>query len=119
MITLLILSYLRILFIFWPLFTAFLKTDDANNFNPFIINNLDISSQSTNISEMPNENNENFERQKTQNIIIENKKEFTINVDIKNFELKKTKKGKKIPKFLRILLIIFFLSISQTKHFLI
>ena len=88
MITLLILSYLRILFIFWPLFTAFLKTDDANNFNPFIINNLDISSQSTNISEMPNENNENFERQKTQNIIIENKKEFTINVDIKNFELK-------------------------------
>ena len=37
---------------------------------------------------MPNENNENFERQKTQNIIIENKKEFTINVDIKNFELK-------------------------------
>ena len=64
---------------------------EDNRNNPFL-------NVSTNISEISN-GIENFVKEKTKNIIIENKTEFSISVDIKNFELKnKIDKLDKIDK---------------------
>ena len=87
MLAFIILDYLRILFNIWPFFVICIKTEDDNNFNPFRGNILNISRKTTNISEISNRI-ENFVKQRTKNIIIENKKEFSIDVDIKNLELK-------------------------------
>ena len=60
-----------------------------NNINNFIINELN------NDSTRGNENiniEDNFFKQKTRNIIIENKKEFDIETNIKNFSLDKNNK---------------------------
>ena len=50
-----------------------------------------ISRCSTNIEQNDN-NNDNFDIQKTRNIIVENKNEYSINIDIKNFSLNKDEK---------------------------
>ena len=86
MLAFIILSYLRILFIMWTPLIDDIKREDINNFNPFRGNILNISRKTT-ISEISN-GIENFAKQRTKNIIIENKKEFSIDVDIKNLELK-------------------------------
>ena len=55
------------------------------NRNFFLRNFESISRQSTKISEI-SRGNEDFVKQNTQNIIIENKEEFKINTNIKNIE---------------------------------
>ena len=50
-----------------------------------------ISRCSTNIEQNDN-NNDNFDIQKTRNIIVENKNEYSIDIDIKNFSLNKDEK---------------------------
>ena len=52
-------------------------------------NSNNISRCSTNIEENNENNNNNNDVQKTRNIIIENKKEYSIDVDIKNYSVNK------------------------------
>ena len=52
-----------------------------------------ISRCSTDIEQNDNNNNnDNFDIQKTRNIIVENKNEYSIDIDIKNFSLNKDEK---------------------------
>jgi hypothetical protein len=84
----LILTYIRLLIIFGPVFAAYLNDEHFRmNHNNFI---LDLSRKSTNVSEKPN-NQEDFVRQNTENIIIENKEIFVINTNIKNVKPKNIK----------------------------
>ena len=90
MLAFVILSYFRILFIFWPILCAWAFGDDTivfnqNNIN--FINNFDLSRKSTNISET-HQNDEIFKKQETINIIIENKKEFIVNTNIEDLKQK-------------------------------
>ena len=86
----LILFSIKILFIIWPCFYPLLKVNNINVFYYLIRGanfiHFDINNESTKVSDTSNALNrfENFLNQKTKNIIIENKKEYSINVDIKN-----------------------------------
>ena len=86
MIATVILPYLRIICIFWPLLIIYIMPDTARENRNFFLRNFEsISRQSTKISEI-SRGNEDFVKQNTQNIIIENKEEFKINTNIKNIE---------------------------------
>ena len=76
MYSFLVLVYLRFIILFSPILsTDFYDEGDV----------LDISRKSTNVSEKP-KRDEIFVKQKTQNIIIENKEIFIINTNIKNVD---------------------------------
>jgi hypothetical protein len=93
MLAFVILPYFRIIFMLCnPIFTAFVPPPPRMNlrrfrrFN-FILNQRIEHIESTNVSENQNYDND-FIKQKTKNIIVENKEEFEINVDIKNIQEK-------------------------------
>ena len=83
MLAFIILTYLRILFIFWPIISALLLPEDNLANGPFIGNFLNVSRKSTIETEAPKEV-VNFERDKTINIFIEQNNEYILNTNIKN-----------------------------------
>ena len=89
MLAILILPYLRILFIFWPCYMGLIVFDmNTNRRNYFRRNNnVNISRKSTDISET-HKKNIIFIKKETKNIIIENKKVYRININIKELEPK-------------------------------
>ena len=85
MLAFIILSYLRIIFIIWPIFTICLSYENFLD-NRNLFGNFDnISRKSTNVSEI-SQPIENISMHSTCNIIIEKKQEYIINSDIKNIE---------------------------------
>ena len=83
MLAFIILPYLRILFVFWPIFSAYLLPEENFANGPFLGNFLDVSRKSTIETEAPKEV-VNFKRNKTINIFIEQKNEYILNTNIKN-----------------------------------
>ncbi len=88
MYSFLVLVYLRFIILFSPILSTCFYDEDMRRNNLLFGDVFDISRKSTNVSEKSNRD-EIFVKQKTQNIIIENKEIFVINTNIKNVESSK------------------------------